>query len=92
MFDLTNHHFSINLKHLAKNLNLLGYPYVLSTNGKEALDKFCEPGNLIEAVIIDMSMPVMGESRVRCYGSTITNERHRRIRGNATHASFRRQP
>ncbi|KAJ9619856.1 hypothetical protein H2203_008129 [Taxawa tesnikishii (nom. ined.)] len=49
----------INLKHLSKNLSVLGYQQVLCTNGKEALDKFTEPGSDIDAVIVDMSMPIM---------------------------------
>lgn len=52
----------INLKHLAKHVKMLGYQSILCTNGKEALDKFCEPDSIIEAVIMDMSMPVMGKS------------------------------
>jgi len=50
----------INLRHLAKNLDALGYSYTLCTNGQEALDVFREPRNGVDAVIIDMSMPVMG--------------------------------
>lgn len=53
---------SINLRHLAKNLDVLGYKYTLCTNGQEALDKFREADSNIDAVIIDMSMPVMGKS------------------------------
>jgi len=51
----------INLKHLAKHLEILGYKTVLCTNGKDILDKFCEPDSAIEAVIMDMSMPIMGK-------------------------------
>lgn len=49
----------INLRHLAKNLDALGYKYTLCTNGKEALDKFRDPDSIIDVVICDMSMPVM---------------------------------
>ncbi|KAI5251828.1 hypothetical protein E4T42_04021 [Aureobasidium subglaciale] len=50
----------INLRHLAKNLEALGYETpVLCTNGKEALDSFTQPDSDIDAVIIDMSMPIM---------------------------------
>ncbi|KAI5211034.1 hypothetical protein E4T38_01696 [Aureobasidium subglaciale] len=50
----------INLRHLAKNLEALGYEIpVLCTNGKEALDSFTQPDSDIDAVIIDMSMPIM---------------------------------
>lgn len=50
----------INLRHLAKNLDALGYRYLLCTNGKEALDAFKDPESIIDAVICDMSMPLMG--------------------------------
>ena len=50
----------INLQYLAKNLKKLGYQYTLCANGKELLDKFCEPGNTIDCCILDISMPVMG--------------------------------
>jgi hypothetical protein len=50
----------INLQYLAKHLNVLGYQYTLCTNGKEIVDKFCEPGSIIDCCILDMSMPVMG--------------------------------
>lgn len=50
----------INLQYLAKHLNMLGYQYTLCTNGKEILDKFCEPDSTIDCCILDMSMPVMG--------------------------------
>ncbi|KAG9848466.1 hypothetical protein KCU98_g8989, partial [Aureobasidium melanogenum] len=49
----------INLRHLAKNLEVLGYDFVLCNNGKEALDNFTLPESDIDAVIIDMSMPIM---------------------------------
>ncbi|KAK6006044.1 hypothetical protein QM012_006454 [Aureobasidium pullulans] len=49
----------INLRHLSKNLEVLGYEYVLCNNGKEALDNFTIPESDIDAVIIDMSMPIM---------------------------------
>ncbi|MCJ1390449.1 hypothetical protein MMC18_003308 [Xylographa bjoerkii] len=49
----------INLQYLAKNLKKLGYQYTLCTNGKEILDKFCEPGSTIDCCILDISMPVM---------------------------------
>lgn len=49
------------MKYLSKNLTTLGYEHVLCTNGKEALDKYTEDGSEIDAVIIDMSMPVMGK-------------------------------
>ncbi|KAI5205840.1 hypothetical protein E4T39_02891 [Aureobasidium subglaciale] len=50
----------INLRHLAKNLEALGYETpILCTNGKEALDSFTQPDSDIDAVIIDMSMPTM---------------------------------
>jgi CheY-like chemotaxis protein len=49
----------INLRHLAKNLETLGYEYVLCVNGQEALDSFRRADSDIDAVIIDMSMPVM---------------------------------
>ncbi|MCJ1399034.1 hypothetical protein MMC11_002236 [Xylographa trunciseda] len=49
----------INLQYLAKNLKKLGYQYTLCTNGKELLDKFCEPGSIIDCCIVDISMPVM---------------------------------
>ncbi|THY63725.1 hypothetical protein D6C98_01031 [Aureobasidium pullulans] len=49
----------INLRHLAKNLETLGYQYILCNNGKEALDSFTQPDSDIDAVIIDMSMPIM---------------------------------
>jgi PleD family two-component response regulator len=57
----------INLQYLAKNLKMLGYQYTLCANGKEILDKFCEPDSTIDCCILDMSMPVMGKSLV---GST----------------------
>lgn len=50
---------SINLRHLAKNLDTLGYQYILCSNGQEALDMFRRPQSNIDAVIIDMSMPIM---------------------------------
>lgn len=40
---------------------VLGYEHCLCTNGKELLDKFCEVDSPIDAMIIDMSMPVMGK-------------------------------
>ncbi|KEQ75494.1 hypothetical protein M436DRAFT_79902 [Aureobasidium namibiae CBS 147.97] len=49
----------INLRHLSKTLEALGYDYVLCNNGKEALEIFTRPGSDIDAVIIDMHMPVM---------------------------------
>ncbi|KAG9759713.1 hypothetical protein KCU73_g3248, partial [Aureobasidium melanogenum] len=49
----------INLRHLSKNLEVLGYDFVLCNNGKEALDNFTLPESDIDAVIIDMSMPIM---------------------------------
>jgi len=49
----------INLQYLAKNLKRLGYQCTLCTNGKELLDKFCEPGSTIDCCILDISMPVM---------------------------------
>ncbi|KAI4723603.1 hypothetical protein E4T48_00123 [Aureobasidium sp. EXF-10727] len=49
----------INLRHLSKNLEALGYDHVLCNNGKEALDIFTQPESDIDAVIIDMSMPIM---------------------------------
>jgi Response regulator receiver domain len=57
----------INLQYIAKHLKMLGYQYTLCTNGKEILDKFCEPDSTIDCCILDMSMPVMGRSLV---GST----------------------
>ena len=57
----------INLQYIAKHLKMLGYQYTLCTNGKEILDKFCEPDSTIDCCILDMSMPVMGKSLV---GST----------------------
>jgi PleD family two-component response regulator len=54
----------INLRYIAKHLKMLGYQYTLCTNGKEILDKFCEPGSIIDCCILDMSMPVMGKSLV----------------------------
>ena len=50
----------INLQHLARHLKMLGYQSILCTNGKEILDKFCEPDSIIDCCIMDMSMPVMG--------------------------------
>ena len=50
----------INLQHLARHLKTLGYKYTLCTNGREILDKFCEPDSIIDCCILDMSMPVMG--------------------------------
>ncbi|GAB7354228.1 hypothetical protein MBLNU459_g4770t1 [Dothideomycetes sp. NU459] len=67
----------INLKHLAKNLTVLGYEHVMCTNGREALDKFMEADNIIDAVIIDMSMPIMdgleATARMREWEKTRTN-------------------
>ena len=57
----------INLQYIAKHLKMLGYQYTLCANGKEILDKFCEPDSTIDCCILDMSMPVMGKSLV---GST----------------------
>jgi hypothetical protein len=54
----------INLQYIAKHLKMLGYQYTLCTNGKEILDKFCEPDSTIDCCILDMSMPVMGKSLV----------------------------
>jgi len=54
----------INLQYIAKHLKMLGYQYTLCTNGKEILDKFCEPDSTIDCCILDMSMPVMGKSVV----------------------------
>jgi CheY-like chemotaxis protein len=50
----------INLQYLAKHLTTLGYQYTLCTNGKEMVDKFCDPDSTIDCCILDMSMPVMG--------------------------------
>jgi PAS domain S-box-containing protein len=50
---------AINLKHLARHLKMLGYESVLCVNGKEIYDEVCEPGNLIDCVIMDMNMPLM---------------------------------
>lgn len=50
----------INLRLLAKSLDALGYNYILCTNGQEALEMFQHPESVIDAVIIDMSMPIMG--------------------------------
>jgi CheY-like chemotaxis protein len=44
--------YRINLRHLAKNLETLGYQYILCNNGKEALDSFTQPDSDIDAVII----------------------------------------
>ena len=52
----------INLQHLARHLKMLGYQCTLCANGKEILDKFCEPDSIIDCCILDMSMPVMGKS------------------------------
>lgn len=52
----------INLQCLAKHLKMLGYQYILCTNGEEILGKFCEPDSIIDCCILDMSMPVMGIS------------------------------
>ncbi|TKA67901.1 hypothetical protein B0A49_10005 [Cryomyces minteri] len=49
----------INLKHLSKHLTTLHYAHVLCANGQEAVDRFCAHDSAIDAVIIDMSMPVM---------------------------------
>lgn len=49
----------INLQLLARHLKMLGYKTILCTNGKEVLDKVCEPGSTIDCCILDMSMPVM---------------------------------
>ncbi|KAI4845359.1 hypothetical protein E4T44_05651 [Aureobasidium sp. EXF-8845] len=49
----------INLRHLSKTLEALGYDFVLCNNGKEALDNFTQPDSDVDAVIIDMHMPVM---------------------------------
>ena len=42
----------INLRHLSKTLEALGYDYVLCNNGKEALDNFIRPESSIDAIII----------------------------------------
>jgi PleD family two-component response regulator len=60
----------INLQYLAKHLKMLGYQYILCTNGQEILDKFCEPDSIIDCCILDMSMPVMGKLLV----TTIRNQ------------------
>jgi hypothetical protein len=62
----------INLQYLAKHLNMLGYQYTLCTNGKEILDKFCEPDSPIDCCILDMSMPVMGISFIAIIKSQLT--------------------
>jgi PAS domain S-box-containing protein len=49
----------INLKHLARHLQMLGYESVLCVNGQEIYDKVSEPGSLIDCIIMDMSMPLM---------------------------------
>lgn len=49
----------INAKYLVKHLKMLGYESILCTNGKEILDKFCDPHSAMEAIIMDMSMPIM---------------------------------
>jgi len=49
----------INLKHLARHLSVLGYESTLCVDGKEILDKICDPNSLIDCCIMDMSMPRM---------------------------------
>ncbi|KAG9549119.1 hypothetical protein KCU71_g10938, partial [Aureobasidium melanogenum] len=75
----------INLRHLSKSLEALGYDFVLCNNGKEALDNFTLPESDIDAVIIDMSMPIMdgleATSLMREYEKShpSTNSRRTRI-------------
>lgn len=66
----------INLKHLSKHLTILGYAHVTAVNGQEALDKFCAADNAIDAVIIDMSMPVMGMAYCIYYLMRISTNIH----------------
>lgn len=47
----------INLRHLSKTLEALGYDYILCNNGKEALDTFIQPDSNIDAVIIVRKHP-----------------------------------
>ena len=63
----------INLQHLARHLKMLGYQYTLCVNGKEILDKFCEPDSIIDCCILDMSMPVMGKSFAMKWRSELTS-------------------
>lgn len=64
----------INLQHLAKQLKMLGYQYTLCSNGREILDKFCEPDSIIDCCVLDMSMPVMGRFLVQSIRSQLTAE------------------
>src|SRR4051812_11489275 len=63
----------INLHYIAKHLKMLGYQYTLCINGKEILDKFCEPDSTIDCCILDMSMPVMGWSVVESTTMPLTS-------------------
>lgn len=62
----------INLQCLAKHLKMLGYQYILCTNGREILDQFCEPDSTIDCCILDMSMPVMGTLLISTIRSQLT--------------------
>jgi PleD family two-component response regulator len=62
----------INLQCLAKHLKMLGYQYILCTNGREILDRFCEPDSTIDCIIMDMSMPVMGKLAITVTRSQLT--------------------
>lgn len=74
----------INLQILAKNLDALGYDYVLCNNGKEALENFVKPGSDTDCVILDMSMPVMdgleATRLMREYEASAGSTNPRRIR------------
>lgn len=66
----------INLKHLAKSLELLGYQTILCTNGQEILDAFCERASMLDAIVLDMSMPVLGGLCVSLSALDLCVEQH----------------
>jgi hypothetical protein len=54
----------INLRHLSKTLEALGYDYVLCNNGKEALDNFTRPESDIDAVIIVSKLSICSSAEI----------------------------